>query len=138
MTTIIIGGLGDQGMASLATQDFATVELFSGDVDVFSETETLLDPSGDLPAFTVVGRITASKKVTLCDPGASDGSQKPVGITTAPVIDNGTDQKLQVFKSGCFNPDALNWHASFNTDDLKRLAFKGGESPLIFIQKRAG
>ncbi len=133
MTTTI--PLADAGMASFESQDFNVIDLFSGDTPVSSVPETLLDQNADTPAYTVVGRITASGKVTICNLGANDGSQVPCGITTAPAPDSGADQKVSTFKTGMFNPAALNWHASFDTDEKKRLAFEGSKAPGIFIRK---
>jgi hypothetical protein len=130
MTEILKG----PGVAALQTEEFTEAELFTGDAPVFTTNETLLDQNADTPAYTVVGRITASKKVTKSNPGASDGSQYPIGITCYAVPDPGADKTIAIYRGGMFNPDRLTWHASFNTDLLKRLAFED-KQPTIFIKK---
>lgn len=37
-------------------------------------------------AGTVVGRIAASNKITICDSTATDGSQIPVGVLKTPIV----------------------------------------------------
>lgn len=124
----------DQGLAALNTEDFKTRGLISdADVPLIFTTETLLNQSADTPAYTVVGRITATGKVTTCDLGAEDGSQKPIGITASTVLNNNADNVVNLYRGGCFNPDALNWHASFDTAAKKRLAFEASQ-PTIFIK----
>jgi len=122
------------GVARSETDVFTEAELFSGESSEFTTTETLLDQNADLPQYSVVGRITASGKITLSDHGASDGSQNPIGITCNIAYDTGADQSISIYRDGMFNPDRLNWHLSWNTDALKRLAFEA-KQPTIFIRK---
>lgn len=122
------------GLARSETDSFTELELFTGEGPEFSTTETLLDQNADLPQYSVVGRITASGKITLSDHAASDGSQNPIGITVAIAPDVGADQSVAIWRDGMFNPDRLNWHPSWNTDALKRLAFEA-KQPTIFIRK---
>lgn len=124
----------EAGMAAYATEAFNEIPLFSGAGPFKTTTETLLNPGADLPAYSVVGRITASGKVTLCNPAAVDGSQVAIGITTAKVVNTAADQGIAIFREGTFNPAALNWHAGFTTDAQKRLAFEASQ-PGIIIQK---
>lgn len=136
MTTL---PLGNAGMASIATDDFSVVELFAGDTPaVVTESFTLVDQNDALPAFTVVGRITGSNDITLCDLAGEDGSEVPFGITTAPALDVGGAQDIAIFTSGCFNPDALNWHSSFDTADKKRNAFAAKTNGAIKLRSTVG
>ena len=136
MPTIPYSG---HGMASVQSDSFNSIELFFGKAPTVSTAETLIDQGADLAAYAVVGRITASGKITLCNPAAVDGSQKPIGITVCPVVRNGVlDQGVAVWRDGGFNMLALAWHAGFNTDALKLRAFEGSASPTaIFIGKQA-
>lgn len=62
----------------------------------------------------------------------------PIGVTTAPVKASATDQRVAAFRSGCFNPEALTWHASYDTDAKKAAAFRGSPTPTnILIRKFA-
>lgn len=121
------------GLAAFASEAFTEEELITGDFTIQTTTETLLDQNAELPAYTVVGRITASGKVTKCNPGASDGSQYPIGITCAVAPDTGADQSVAIYRAGCFNPARLTWHAGFTTDLQKRIAFEPNQ-PTIFIK----
>lgn len=48
---------------------------------LYGDNEIILDAAGaDYPAGTVLGRITASGKLTKCDTAAVDGSQTPVAV----------------------------------------------------------
>lgn len=124
---------GDVGMAGISKDTFSDIALFSGDAPVITTVEELADQNADLPAYSVVGRITSGGKITLCNPGASDGSQFPIGITCVKVLDNSADNLVPIYRGGMFNPAALNWHAGFNTDALKKLAFEA-KQPTIFIR----
>jgi hypothetical protein len=44
-----------------------------------------------------------------------------------------TTKTVSVFYSGNFNPDALVWDASYNSDALKRAAFMGAPSPTQIV-----
>lgn len=119
------------GIAAFSSEDFTEEELFTGDTPVFTTSETLLDQNAELPAYTVVGRITTGSKITKCDPGASDGSQYPIGITCHVAPDTGADQSVAIYRGGCFNPARLTWHAGFTTDTQKRIAFEAAQPTII-------
>lgn len=124
---------GAAGMADYEQSDiFQQVELFaSNKPDPFTE-EFPVGASTDLPAYSVVG-LNASGNLVLADPGA--GTPIPaIGITTAPVTTGvGGSASLPIFRSGCFNPDALNWGAWYNTDARKKAAFRGAPTPTTII-----
>lgn len=121
------------GQAAFASEDFTEAELITGDFPLSSTNETLLDQNADLPAYTVVGRITTGSKVTKCDPAAVDGSQNPIGITCYFMPDPGADHVIAVYRSGMFNPARLNWHAGFTTELQKHIAFEA-KQPTIFLK----
>ena len=134
MTTIPQSGIG---IAGYATDTLTEAELFNGKAPTVSTSETMVDQGADLPAYAVVGRITASGKITLSNPGAADGSQNPIGITVVEAKRNGTnDVRLSIWRDGYFNPDLLHWHAGWASDAAKRLAFEA-KQPTIFIRKGA-
>lgn len=121
------------GIAKFQSEDFTEEELFTGDTPIYTDNGTLLDQNADLPAYTVIGRITTGSKLTKCDPGASDGSQNPIGITCYAMPDPGADKTIAFYKSGCFNPARLTWHAGFTTDLQKKIAFEA-KMPSIIIK----
>lgn len=64
------------------------------------------------------------------------GGIRPIGITTVDAITGaGVTAKVALFTSGCFNPDALIWDDSFNTDEKKKHAFVGSPLGVIIILK---
>lgn len=56
-----------------------------------------------------------------------------IGITT----DASTTYKgAPVYRAGCFNPDKLNWPASYDTDAKKFAAFDGAPTPTNIVIRR--
>lgn len=92
--------------------------------------------AGNALATTETGTNTSFGAATLT--GGEDAfGVKPIGITTAAVYDVNTAQRVAVYRAGNFNPAALNWHASFDTDAKKAVAFRGSPAPTnIVIRKR--
>lgn len=69
---------------------------------------------------------------------ATKAGPKPVGVLTQQVTGNadGTTT-VPVFFSGCFDPAALIWDASFVTLEDKKAAFFGASSPTdVLIRER--
>ena len=57
--------------------------------------------------------------------------------TQAVAAPTGTGVTVPVFFAGCFNPDALIWDATYDTDAKKADAFRGAPTPTrIMIRKR--
>lgn len=97
-------------------------ELFAGSSEVV--TEPVVFASGaDVAKWAVVGRITASGKCVLCNPGAADGSETPIGIAVESASAAGADAAGNIYIAGDFNIAALTWHAGFTTDIAKKAAF---------------
>lgn len=56
-----------------------------------------------------------------------------IGITT----DSSTTYKgIPVYRAGCFNPDKLNWPASYDTEAEKFAAFDGAPTPTNIVIRR--
>ena len=117
--------------AGLAASDTDTVVnfpvLITGDNPQVATTDEIVG-TDDLAAFTVVGRDVDGTLIA-----AVAGTTDAIGIT---VIAGATDDSIPVYRAGVFNPDALVWDASYNTDELKRLAFEAA-APLIFVRAPA-
>lgn len=127
----------DVGMAGSQTEDFTTVVLITGNHPTITTAETVAAAAlaaGDLPAFSVVGRGANDELVLATYNADPEQAIAPIGITTNTVLEDATDTSVPVYRDGGFNPDALNWHASFDTDEKKRLAFEGSQ-PMIIIRK---
>lgn len=101
--------------------------LFAGDMPVITE-EGIVD-AGTLAKHTVVGKITATGKLVVLTPGATDGSQLAYGILTQAVDASSADQKVGVYIGGFFNDAALVWPSNAAYDTLiERQAMFAGTS----------
>lgn len=88
--------------------------------------------------FHVVG-LNASNKLVIATWNATPASAiKPIGVITQALASQGSaGVKVPVFYTGCFDPAALVWDASFDTDAKKAEAFMGSPSPTrVVIRKR--
>jgi hypothetical protein len=117
--------------SNLAAGTFTPDQRYAGDANLISNNFTLI-AGQNLPDLSVLGRITASGLLTLCNPGASDGSQVPVAILVE-ATNAVANTVTAVYTAGEFNIDALNWHSSFNTDALRLNAF--GVNGSIIMRK---
>lgn len=79
----------------------------------------------DLAPRTALGRITASNLLTALNPGASDGSEKFVGITIDKVNTTTSGTNHTYWWSGDFNVDAIVWPSALATLDARRRAVQG-------------
>lgn len=132
MTTNI--PFGAPGVASFASDSYGQREVRSGDTPV-STTSVLVPQNTNLPIYSVVGMAGNDSAVGI-SLAQADGDPQAYGITTAPVVTgSGVTTTVDVYRSGMWNPDALNWHASFDTDAKKFAAFEGSKSPNNFIQR---
>lgn len=123
---------GSAGQAAFEQgDDYISVELFSGSTPLPATEDFPVASGVALPAFSVVG--LSGGNLVLAN---TTGPIPPIGITTAEVKNVGSAQRVAVFRSGCFNPDALNWHADYSTDALKAAAFRGSPTPTnVLIRK---
>lgn len=94
--------------------------------------------AGNAIASTETSTVASWGAATLA--GGTDvggGGITPLGITTAPVTTGaGVETTIDIFRAGCFNPDALVWDDSFNTDARKRNAFEGAPSPTNIVIRK--
>lgn len=112
----------DYPQAGSETESLSVTQWVVGDMPVTTSNETLVSGQ-NLAAKTVLGRITASGKLAIHNPGASDGSQTAIGILVNDVNASGGDKDCTVYTSGEFNIDLAIFHASVTTDLAKRTAF---------------
>ena len=110
-------------MALNETNLYVPENAIVGTMPVYSEPETFA--SGALVAArTVVGRVTATKKLVKAVKTATDGSQNPIGIAVQAVDASTADAVGPVYKAGVFDPTKLVIDPSFTAEDV-RLAFEG-------------
>lgn len=95
--------------SSNSTQD-TNNPLVLGPVQTDSE---VLITGQNLAAGTVLGRITASGKLTQSIKAANDGSETPVSILIHPIDATGGDAICQIYIGGKFNETLLVWGAGF-------------------------
>lgn len=118
------------GASGPNSESFTPSQLFAGGSDVITKPDTLVSGAGVCVVGEVLGRITASGKLTKHNPGASDGSQIAVAVLAVPADATSADVSVSTYVAGEFNMDALTYHANTNTDALK-LAVFGDKSPLL-------
>jgi len=105
------------------TFTYSPDDLIVGDMPVFSEPETIA-AGQNLARGSVLGRVTASKKLILSLLAASDGSQTPVAILVAATDASGGDVSAPVYKAGHFDETKLVYGAGHTAETVK-LAFGG-------------
>lgn len=79
----------------------------------------------NLPAKTPLGQVKATGEFKAVDLAANDGSQVATRMTAFAVDTTAGAKQAAVYKSGSFNPELVNWHASFDTAAKKATAFVG-------------
>jgi len=113
----------------------STVETYSPDNLIAGHTPQIANDSGtlvtgqNLARGAVLGRITASSKLTLCENNAVDGSEVPVAILVEAIDASAADKVCQLYVGGCFHSDELVWGATFDTAAEKEAAFDG--TPIV-------
>lgn len=111
---------------------FAPDEFITGDYPMKTEPETILSGQ-NLPARSVLGRVTASGKWVLSLSAAVDGSEVPRAILAEAIDASAGDVDGPVFKSGTYNPTLLNYGAGHDADTVKA-AFEG--TPLFLHEPK--
>jgi len=127
----------DVGMAGSATEDYTVQTLITGNHPTITTSEVVaaaLIASSDFPAYSVVGRDASGELVMATWDADPSNAVAAIGITVNTVKQGATDAHVNVYRDGGFNPDALNWDVSFDTDEKKRLAFEAVQ-PTIIIRK---
>lgn len=114
------------------TYTYTPDEFIAGDYPVKTEPETILSGQ-DLPARSVLGRVTASGKWVLSLSASSDGSEVPRAILAKAIDASSGDVDGPVFKSGTFNPTLLNIGTGHTVATVKA-AFEG--TPLFLHEPK--
>lgn len=91
--------------------------------DMSRSTETIVSGAGNLPIFRVLGRITASGKLTNYTPAATDGSENAYAVLIVPTDATAADAKGPVVDwTALFAYNRLSWGAAVTTQDHKNTA----------------
>lgn len=94
-------------LAGYSTDSYAPQDLLTGEMQVTTDTVTILSGAGVVASRSVLGAVTASGKYILSLAAASDGSEVPTCILVHEVDATAGDVEAQVYLTGCFNPDLL-------------------------------
>ena len=119
-------------IVSRSTEGYTPGVVYADMSEVTTQQGTLV--AGTYAYLQVLGRVTATGKLTAHNPAASDGSQVPVALAAYPQV-AAADAAAVVITSGSFAVSALTFHASLTTDDAKIAAFPVGSR--IRVKKTA-
>ncbi len=95
---------------------------FAGDGDVRTTTGTFATTQ-TIVALTPIARIAATNLIVPWAPGASDGSQFAIGLTSEAVDTTAGAASHGYYISGDFNTAKINWTTSGATTAQKAVAF---------------
>lgn len=117
--------MGRLGETDIATYSYTPLFAGTAQVILSDVSETVITGSGVVLEGTVMGRITASGKITPLDKDAVDGSQVPVGVFATDTVDHqvdatSADKVGSLYLSGQFNSDALYFASGTVLADVKQ------------------
>lgn len=122
---------GDVHIATSETDSFDQIVLLTGDTPPVVTTSEVA--AAALPQWCVVGR-DADGKIVKATYAADDTGVEPIGITVNAVDPAvGTLDTVAVYRAGCFNPNALVWDATFDTDAKKKAAFEKTGTQIFLV-----
>jgi hypothetical protein len=91
--------------------------------DMSRATEVIVSGAGNLPLFRVLGRITATGKLTNYTPGAADGSEVAYAVLIAPANATAADVRAPVIDwTALFAFNMLTWGAAVTTQAHRNTA----------------
>jgi len=124
----------DYGVASIQTDAFTSVELMSGDTPLVVTTSEPVDSTVLTAGMAALRVVALDAQGEVVD--AAHGSLQAVGILVSPIAaGSSAGTRALLYRAGCFNPAALSWPASYDTDEKKRTAFISAPGSQIFIKK---
>ncbi|GAB5451829.1 MAG: hypothetical protein Hals2KO_21570 [Halioglobus sp.] len=110
------------GLANSTTEAYSPDSFVQGG-ELVTDHETI-STGQTIAKYSPLGRVTASGEVIESLPGASDGSQVPIGIAVHDIDTTAGAADHPVYKGGVFNADLVAWDASW-TAAQKAGAFDG-------------
>lgn len=108
---------GDVHLAGVETESFTPIVFLTGDTP--SQVTTAEVAAVALSKWQVVGRDGTGKIIP-----AVLGTTEAIGITVNAVDPAAGTGKVAVYRAGCYNPKALVWDATYDTDAKKKTAFE--------------
>lgn len=111
----------------------AAGSLITGDEPAVLTVDMIVAASQVIPALTPVGLDGAGRLVP-----AVSGVTAALGITVVAITTSAsvTYTGAPIYRGGCFNPDLINWPASYDTEVERMNAFNGAPSPTNIIMRR--
>jgi len=109
--------------------------LLVSDIDVVADSGTILTGAGaNYARGTVLGKITASGKLTICDKDAVNGAAVPFAVLANDTDATAADKSATVYLAGGFNVSSLVFASGTVAADVKDLARDKG---MYFITVQA-
>ncbi len=136
MATITPPNYADKvGVPSQSSDVIALVPegLVTGDFPPQSGEDMTVAASQNIPARTPVG-LDGSGNIIK----AVLGTTAAIGFCLIDIVTDAsaTLKAYPIRRTGVYNPDLLNWDATYNTDEKKLEAFRGAPSPSQIIMRR--
>lgn len=113
-------------------------DLIVGDLPRVTTQDHTMAASTAIGELVVVGLDASAQLVpAVWDATYASGGVRPIGVAViAKTSGSGQNPGLPVYRTGCFNVDALVWPASFDTDAKKFAAFEGAQTPTQITLRR--
>ncbi|MGL5629258.1 MAG: head decoration protein [Plesiomonas shigelloides] len=125
--------LGNIGIAGRRVGDeFVTLEWMTGEKQVVTRDYTCAETNKAVATYTAMGKVTATGKVKVAVQTATDGSQIVIGFAARPMTSKATEQSIDLFVEGMFNPEMVVWDGTFDTDAKKAAAMPDRS---LYLQK---
>lgn len=107
--------------------------LITGNEPAVLTQDLIVAASQTIPALTPVGFDGSGRLIP-----AVQGTTQAIGITVVAITTDAstTYRGVPVYRAGCFNPDMLNWPASYDLDAEKFAAFSGAPTPTNIVIRR--
>lgn len=125
------------GIASLATEDFTTNEKFTGDSAPTTDNHilaTAVVATELLPALTPLYLDPATNQLVVAVQADATDPKPATCLNVYEIPEGLVTPIISVYRTGMFNPDVINWPASYDTDIKKATAFEANGRG-IFIKK---
>ena len=94
-------------------------ELIAGNAELLTSRKGVLVAGQSLKRGALLGRITASGKLTLSTAAASDGSQVPTAVLTHDTDTTAADVETLFYERGDFNQAAMTFGAGHTADSVR-------------------
>ncbi len=134
LVAAINGGAGSGTVYGSATVPHPDVTARTDATGVVGVVSNVNGVAGNAIATTEVGTNTSFGASTLTG-GRDSAAIRAVGLTIVAVVTpgSGTKKGAPIYRAGCFNPDLINWPASYDTLAEKMKAFHGAPTPTNIV-----